>query len=216
MAFFGKFHCYFFWQILIWKHGMLPHPILLSLPDQSIIAMELINMMDTIGTIDGAILQTNQKSLAKTQSYCIKMFLLLFCLVQYYNGICGCKYLLRQAVLLPLKSPWCQLMDFVDQSSWWLDWSKRPSISFMIISNHWDIPFLHQQKGTSNHCFHIFRCAGFYSTLSVCCTRDICAFPTLPICSRILMTFFLWDCITMTVQRLFLLLQKKCNNVPQW
>lgn len=31
-------------------------------------------------------------------------------------------------------------------SSWWLDWSKRLSTSFMVLSNHQGIPFLWHQK----------------------------------------------------------------------
>ena len=54
--------------------------------------------------------------LTRKRRHLLKAFLLLLCLVEYYNRICKRKYLLREAVLLPCMSPWHQLMDFGDAS----------------------------------------------------------------------------------------------------
>jgi hypothetical protein len=58
--------------------------------------------------------------LTKRQRHLLKVFLFVLCLVEYYNRIRKHWYLLREALFPPGRSPWHQLMDCGDQSSFLL------------------------------------------------------------------------------------------------
>ena len=58
---------------------------------------------------------------ARTQLlFRFKVFLLLPCIIHYYNGIRECSYLLWAAILFLHLAPWCHLMDHGDLSSFLL------------------------------------------------------------------------------------------------
>jgi hypothetical protein len=61
-----------------------------------------------------------ETTLTHKQLFYFIAFLLVLCLAQYSNSIHERKYLVRQALLLPKMSPWHQLMDHRDLSSFLL------------------------------------------------------------------------------------------------
>ena len=50
----------------------------------------------------------------KRQRHLLKVFSLVFCLVEYYDWICEHRHLLHEAFLCPDRSPWHQMMDCGD------------------------------------------------------------------------------------------------------
>ena len=92
--------------------------------------------------------------LTKKQRHLMKSFLLLLCIIEYYAQICKCKYLLQETILLPHKSPWHQLMDFWDPTSFLLmtRLTCKAFVAFHNILQLRGIIVLRGKKGVSGHC----------------------------------------------------------------
>ena len=115
--------------------------------------------------------------LTKKQRHLLKAFLLLLCFIEYYNRIRKREHLLQEAVLLPPKSPWHQLMDFGDLLSFLL-MTGLTREAFDTLHDILKPPGYHclrGQKGVSGHC-HLMHSWAFYcSTWAARWTISICA-----------------------------------------
>lgn len=83
-----------------------------------------------------------------------EIFLLLLCLIEYYNQICKCNYLLQEAVLLLHDSPWCQLLNDGEPLLFFLvtSFTCEAFIKLHNILNPQDMFFLRGEKGVNGHC----------------------------------------------------------------
>ena len=160
--------------------------------------------------------------LTRKRRHLLKAFLLLLCLVEYYNRIRKREHLLREAVVLPRKSPWRQLMDFGDPSSFLL-MTGLTREAFGTLHDILQPPGYHRFQRTKGCSWSLPSDAQlglllFYlgSTMNY---KHLCLiFGITPsACSRILnnmIKLVVRRLHSMTVQKSHFRPQKRCNNLP--